>query len=176
MELQNSSFMPSTIITLIIFALIFFAKLRSKLSPKNNSSSPILPPGPRKLAIIGNLHHMVGPLPHHTLRNLSRKYGPLMHLKLGEVSTLIVSSPNMAREFMKTHDLSFALRPQILAVQVNNISSLDIAFAPYGEYLKQMRRICIHELFNINMIKSFSLIQEEAVQNLIESITSSSSS
>ncbi|KAJ6688257.1 CYTOCHROME P450 71A1-LIKE [Salix koriyanagi] len=66
-----------------------------------------LPPSPPKLPIIGNLHQLGDRLPHRSLRALSAKYGPLMLLHFGKAPTLIVSSEEMAREVMKTHDLAF---------------------------------------------------------------------
>ncbi|CAI0455296.1 unnamed protein product [Linum tenue] len=43
------------------------------------------------------------PLTHHRLRDLARQYGPLMQLKLGELSAVVVSSPKWAKQFMQTH-------------------------------------------------------------------------
>uniref|UniRef100_N1QQG7 Cytochrome P450 71D10 n=1 Tax=Aegilops tauschii TaxID=37682 RepID=N1QQG7_AEGTA len=45
------------------------------------------------------------------MRDLARRHGPVMLLRLGEVPTLVVSSPEAAREVMKTHDMLFATRP-----------------------------------------------------------------
>ncbi|KAF5949130.1 hypothetical protein HYC85_015087 [Camellia sinensis] len=107
--------------------------LRSKRSKTNNSASN-LPLGPRKLPLIGNLDQLVGSLPHHALRDLANKHGPLMSPQFGEVPTFIISSPEIAKEVMKTHDLIFATRPQILATKIMTYGFTNIAFAPYGEY------------------------------------------
>ncbi|GLT48920.1 hypothetical protein SLA2020_225080 [Shorea laevis] len=50
-----------------------------------------LPPGPRALPTIGNLH-MLGNLPHQTLYQLAKKYGPIMSLGLGNVPTVPVEN------------------------------------------------------------------------------------
>ncbi|KAM0947310.1 putative cytochrome P450 [Dioscorea sansibarensis] len=74
-----------------------------------------LPPSPWKLPLIGNLHQFGS---HQTLNKLSKKHGPLMFLKLGQIPTLVVSSSEMAKEIMKTHDHIFASRPALKAARI----------------------------------------------------------
>ncbi|CDP14744.1 unnamed protein product [Coffea canephora] len=57
------------------------------------------------------MHQLFGSPIHHLLRDLAKKYGALMHLKLGETSTIVVTSPEMAREIYRTNDIIFASRP-----------------------------------------------------------------
>ncbi|MED6167487.1 hypothetical protein PIB30_003460 [Stylosanthes scabra] len=148
----------------LIFALLLWLAKKGKSGHK-------VPPGPWKLPIIGNLHQLVGSsLPQHAFRKLAEKHGPLMHLQLGQISAVIVSSPNMAREIMKTHDLAFADRPEFLASKITAYGSSDIVFAPYGEYLRQMRKICTLELLSSKKVHSFSYIRQEEVANMIETI------
>lgn len=74
-----------------------------------------LPPGPVKLPLIGYAHLLVGFLPHvAALSNLSSQYGSVMYLEFGHVPTIVVSSSDAAKEVMKTQDLTFAYRPQLL--------------------------------------------------------------
>ncbi|MCD7461669.1 hypothetical protein HAX54_046793 [Datura stramonium] len=136
----------------------------------------LLPPGPWKLPIIGSLHHLIGALPHHTLTKLAQKYGPLMHLQLGEVDAVIVSSPRLAKEFLKVHDLSFASRPKLAASDIVFYRQKDIVFAEYGDYWKCIRKICISELLSAKMVKSFSIIRQDEVHNLVASIRSTPNS
>ncbi|KAJ8564922.1 hypothetical protein K7X08_001382 [Anisodus acutangulus] len=48
----------------------------------------------------------------------------------------------------------------------------DIAFSPYGDYWRHMRKLCIMELLSAKMVKSFSPIRHDELSSLISSIKS----
>ncbi|KAL4556209.1 hypothetical protein LXL04_038853 [Taraxacum kok-saghyz] len=136
-----------------------------------------LPPGPLKLPLIGNMLSMISSdLRHHVLRNLARKHGPLMHLQLGEISALVVSSPRIAKEILVNHDLAFASRPELLVSKTVLYNSSDIAFSPYGNHWRQMCKICTLELLSAKKVHSFCSIGEEEVGALVKLIRSSGNS
>lgn len=165
---HNLSFLPFLLFSLsfiLFLAQILKVGKRSRVTQKQN-----LPPGPWKLPVTGSLHHMIGYLPHHRLRQLSQKHGPLMHLQLGEVSTIVVSSPEVAKEVLKTHDSIFSQRPHQVGADIMCYGSTDIATSPYGGYWKQLRRICSQELLCTTRVRSFQSIREQEVSNLIASI------
>ncbi|XVF04783.1 hypothetical protein REPUB_Repub05bG0115000 [Reevesia pubescens] len=155
-------------LTFILFIFLVF-KLWMKSQIRD---SPNLPPSPWKLPLIGHLHLLIFSLPHHRLRDLSKKHGSLMHLKLGELSNIVVSSPETAREVMKTHDINFANRPFLLAARIILYNFTDITYAQYGGYWRQLRKICTLELLSTKRVESFRSIREEEVSNLIRSISS----
>ncbi|KAF8390524.1 hypothetical protein HHK36_025051 [Tetracentron sinense] len=133
------------------------------------------PPSPTKLPIIGNLHQL-GKLPHRSLRALSEKYGSLMLLHFGHVPILVVSSAEMAREIMKTHDIAFANRPMTTAADAFLYGGRDVAFSPYGEFWRQMRKISSLELLSLKRVQSAHFIRGEEVGLMIEKISRSCSS
>ncbi|KAI5674714.1 hypothetical protein M9H77_15078 [Catharanthus roseus] len=154
-----------------------FSPCKQPILYRSNKNSALkLPPGPKPLPIIGNIHQLIGPPMHRLLRDMAGKFGPLMHLQLGEVSTFVVSSPDVAEEFMKTHDIIFANRPQLLCPRVFNYNCTDIAFASFGDYWRQMRKICVIELLSSKRVQSFCSIRENEVLNLMRLIFSNKES
>jgi Cytochrome P450 len=98
-----------------------------------------------------------------------------MLLHLGETPTVVVSSPNAAREIMKTHDINFASRPISTTMNVSSCGGKGIVFPPYGEYWRHLRKLCVLELLSTKRVQSYRSIREEEVRNLINSIFSCAS-
>ncbi|RLN03045.1 premnaspirodiene oxygenase-like [Panicum miliaceum] len=143
----------------LVSLLVMLAKRRRSATAHGHGLR--LPPGPWQLPIIGSLHHMIGKLPHHAMRDLARRHGPLMLLRIGEVPTLVVSSREAAREVMKTHDAVFATRPLSPTMRAITKGGLGIIMAPYGAHWRQLRRITITKLLSARRVLSFRAVREE---------------
>jgi len=98
--------------TILPFFFLVFTIINTLWRSKTKNSNSKLPQGPRKLPFIGSIQHL-GTLPHRSLARLASQYGPLMHMQLGELCCIVVSSPQMAKEVMNTHDIIFANRPYV---------------------------------------------------------------
>ncbi|KAK3015622.1 hypothetical protein RJ639_005468 [Escallonia herrerae] len=155
----------------VLLASLLFFFMVVKFLKKSKSK---LPPGPTELPLIGNLHQLASStLPHRSLRELAEKHGPLMHLKLGEISAIVISSAEAAEAALKTHELSFSQRPILVAVDVMAYGGSGVVFSPYGKYWRQLRKIITTELLSVKRVRSFRTVREEEVWNFIDSISSS---
>ncbi|CAM0908246.1 unnamed protein product [Alopecurus aequalis] len=141
------------------------------LSGHKDKPKKQMPPGPWTLPVIGNLHHLIRLLPHRAMHELSRRHGPLMLLKLGEVTTLVVSSAEVAEVVMKNHDLVFASRSSSVTLDIFGCGGKDIAFAPYGAHWRQMRKICVLKLLSSNQVNRMESIRAEELGSLLRHIT-----
>ncbi|CAL5085338.1 unnamed protein product [Urochloa decumbens] len=156
---------------LLIIAISF---LLSHRWARAQHASGRLPPSPWALPVIGHIHHLAGALPHRAMRDLARRLGPVMLLRLGELRIVVASSADAAREVMRTHDVAFATRPisPMGRILVGDDSD-GLIFAPYGDGWRQLRRICTTELFSARRVRSFRAVREDEVRRLLRSVAAS---
>ncbi|WCJ19597.1 cytochrome P450 family 71 subfamily B polypeptide 4 [Euphorbia peplus] len=164
MELQMTSF------TVLLFIFMVSRIIWRKLYNSTSDIPP--PPGPWKLPLIGNIHQLAGHPPLHRLRDLAKTYGPVMSIQLGELSAVVISSPEAAKQVLKTQDPNFANRPISLATKILNYNGNDLVFGSYGDQWRQLKKICILELLSAKRVQSFRWIREEEVSNFIRSLSS----
>uniref|UniRef100_I1NY01 Cytochrome P450 n=2 Tax=Oryza glaberrima TaxID=4538 RepID=I1NY01_ORYGL len=173
--------MPLVVLLLATIPLLFFTIKRSaQRRGGGGGGEGRLPPGPWALPVIGHLHHLAGDLPHRALSALARRHGALMLLRLGEVQAVVASSPDAAREIMRTHDAAFASRPLSPMQQLAYGRDAEgVIFAPYGDGWRHLRKICTAELLSARRVQSFRPVREAELGRLLRSVaeaTSSSSS
>ncbi|CAD6252727.1 unnamed protein product [Miscanthus lutarioriparius] len=136
---------------------------------ERKQSKPLLPSPPGRLPVIGHLH-LIGDIPHVSLRDLATKHdrgGGLMLLQLGTVPNLVVSSPHAAQAVLWTHDHVFASRPTPKVLHNFLYGSSTIAFGPYGEHWRKVRKLVTTRLFTVKKVNSFHHARQEEVRLVI---------
>ncbi|CAI8593426.1 unnamed protein product [Vicia faba] len=85
-----------------------------------------LPPGPSPLPIIENLLEL-GHKPHKSLAKLVEIHGPIMSLKFGQITTIIVSSTDMEKEVYTVQTAAYDWVVLFGGIAVTILSYLAIA-------------------------------------------------
>ncbi|XP_010541760.1 PREDICTED: cytochrome P450 71B12-like [Tarenaya hassleriana] len=105
---------------------------------------------------------------------LSKKYGPLMYLKLGNVPTVVASTPETAKEILKTYDVDCCSRPYLACPGKLSYLSNDLAFSdPYNEYWRELRKMSMFELYSSKRVQSFQHTRDEEVSSFIDFVKQS---
>ncbi|KAL7154992.1 hypothetical protein ABFS83_03G042900 [Erythranthe nasuta] len=148
----------------LLFLLAFLYTVGSFLLRKLRKYPPS---PPLSLPIIGHLYLFKKPL-HRTLANLSDKYGPVMLLQFGSRAVLHVSSPTAAEECLTRNDAVFANRPRLLAGKHLGYNYTTIAWAPYGDHLRNLRRLASLELLSVRRIQTSDGVRSDEVRSLVK--------
>ncbi|EEF48742.1 premnaspirodiene oxygenase isoform X1 [Ricinus communis] len=152
----------------VLLSFVLFILMILRIWKKSNP-----PPGPWKLPLLGNIHQLAGgALPHHRLRDLAKTYGPVMSIQLGQISAVVISSVQGAKEVLKTQGEVFAERPLIIAAKIVLYNRKDIVFGSYGDHWRQMRKICTLELLSAKRVQSFRSVREEEVSEFVRFLQS----
>ncbi|XP_057955719.1 cytochrome P450 93B2-like isoform X2 [Malania oleifera] len=155
------------ILQLLCYATLFllsFLLLRATLSSLAHRHLR-LPPGPLALPVIGHFH-LLGPLLHRSFHHLSSRYGPLIFLRLGSVPAVIAASPELAKELLKTNELTFVSRHQSAAIDYLMYDAA-FAFAPYGPYWKLVKKLSMTKLIGAQPLSRFAHLRAAELRHLI---------
>ncbi|GLT62541.1 hypothetical protein SLA2020_351720 [Shorea laevis] len=151
---------------IICLCLIWILIKTFHLFPISKANHKKLPPGPKPFPIIGNLLEL-GDKPHKSLAKLAKAHGPIMSLKLGQVTTIVISSPDMAKEVLQTHDRFLASRTVPDAVRVHNSEEFSLPWIPVSSRWRNLRKICSAKLFANRILAVNEDIRHKKVQELV---------
>ncbi|KVI12065.1 3,9-dihydroxypterocarpan 6A-monooxygenase-like [Cynara cardunculus var. scolymus] len=157
----------------LILFLVSFISIRFILIQSFSSSFRCkfrLPPSPFALPVIGHLH-LLAPIPHQALHKLSTQYGSVFRFFLGSVPCVAVSSPEMAKEFLKTYEASYLDRPRNSSTVYLTYGSKDFMFAPYGSYWKLMKKLVMSELLNGKTLDLLLPVRHDEINQLVKSLS-----
>ncbi|XP_047319094.1 geraniol 8-hydroxylase-like [Impatiens glandulifera] len=133
---------------------------------RGRSSTQRLPPGPISLPIIGNFFQL-GNKPHRSLTRLAQTYGPIMSIKLGQLTTIVISSPTMAQEVLQKQDISFSNRFIPDAVRGHDAHKLSIIFQPVNDRWRSLRRLSYTHIFSGRVLDSTQHVRRKKVEELM---------
>ncbi|XP_068136108.1 cytochrome P450 2B11-like isoform X1 [Hyperolius riggenbachi] len=159
------AFDPFTALVSVLVILFLIKVYNNQKQPKN------LPPGPRPLPIIGNLHQLDPVQPYKTLTEMSKIYGPVysVHFWLGKA--VVLCGYDTIKDAFLNHAEEFSNRPVIpLMTKITKDHGLTFS---NGESWKAMRRFTLSTLRDYGMGKKAieDKINEEA-ECLIQAIRS----
>ncbi|KAG6762415.1 hypothetical protein POTOM_032914 [Populus tomentosa] len=143
------------------FITIFLQYIFKRAGKKPAGYCP--PPSPPTLPLIGHLH-LLTPVAYKGFHALNNKYGPLLYLRLATYPAVLVSSAPVATEIFRAQDVHFASR--IKSPFEDNLlfgSSTSFFNAPYGDYWKFMKKICMTELLGTSQMKKLKNVRREEV-------------
>ncbi|KAJ7043052.1 cytochrome P450 [Mycena alexandri] len=132
----------------------------------NRSKLP-LPPGPKKLPLVGNLFDMPKSFEWITYMEWARKFNSdILHLNVVGTSIIVLSTADAANDLLEKRASIYSDRPRFR--MVNDLMGWDfaLAFMKYGDHWRAHRRL-FHEVFNAVAAQSFRPKEREVTNELL---------
>ncbi|XP_061372942.1 geraniol 8-hydroxylase-like [Gastrolobium bilobum] len=164
-----------SLISSILFILLICTSIQVLLSlhARSKKQKYKLPPGPYPLNIVANLVEICK-RPHQYLAKLAKVHGPIMRLKLGQLTTIVISSEDIAKEVFQTHDLLLSSRFVPQAVTGHNHDHYSLPYLPVSDLWRDLRKICNILLLSNKTLDASQEHRSNKVQELLNDIHRSS--
>ncbi|KAL4605739.1 hypothetical protein ACB092_09G052100, partial [Castanea dentata] len=134
-----------------------------------------LPPGPKCWPVVGNIFQL-GWSPHESFTKLAREHGPIMTLWLGSMSTVVISSDEVAREMFKNHDVVLAGRKIYEAMKGDYGNEGSLITAQYGPHWRMLRRLCTTEFFVARRLEAMRGVRGRCINHMVHFMEEASAS
>ncbi|XP_045794480.1 cytochrome P450 76T24-like isoform X3 [Trifolium pratense] len=151
------------VITFLSASILIF--ILRKLNQTQNPTK--LPPGPYPLPILGNILEL-GKNPHKTLTKLSKIYGPIMTLKLGTITTIVISSPQLTKQVLHENSQIFSNRTVPHAICAVDHNKFSVGWVPTLALWKKLRKICATKVFSTKMLDSTKILRQQKLHELLD--------
>ncbi|XP_047329895.1 iridoid oxidase [Impatiens glandulifera] len=130
----------------------------------------LVPPGPRRWPIVGNIFQLGWAAPHESFAKLAQIHGPIMTLWLGSMNTVVISSSEAAREMFKNHDTVFAGRKIYEAMRGKYGSEGSLITSQYGPHWRMLRRLSTTEFFVTSRLDATESVRSRCVEQMVRFI------
>ncbi|XP_004246575.1 iridoid oxidase-like [Solanum lycopersicum] len=126
-----------------------------------------LPPGPRWWQLLANIFQS-GFAPHVSFAKLANKHGPMMTLWLGSMTTIVISSNEVAREMFKNHDIVLAGRKIYESMKGDIGNEGSLITNQYGPQWRMLRRLCTTEFFITSRLDAMRGVRTKCIDQMLE--------
>jgi cytochrome P450 len=104
---------------------------------------------------------------HQTLAKLSKTYGPIMTVKIGTITTVVISSPKIAKEALHKNDQVLSNRFVPQSVQALSHDKASPIFMPISPKWKTLRKICATKIFSSQQLDSTQVLRLKKLKELV---------
>ncbi|KAG2117750.1 cytochrome P450 [Suillus clintonianus] len=136
----------------LVVALLAIISITTSFNKKKARRNLPLPPGPRPLPILGNLHRMNTVFPWITYKEWSDIYGDIIYSRILNQDVIILNSEKVARALLEKRSGNYSDRPRFATMELQVIRCMlfkpthTICLKGYGDAWRRHRRI-YHQAF-----------------------------
>ncbi|GAB2292113.1 hypothetical protein Dimus_026365 [Dionaea muscipula] len=160
------------VVSLILISSYIIRSWRTNTKPTKSRTPPPPPQAKGAWPIIGHLHILGSSkdLLHVTLAKMAEVYGPIFTIRLGVDRTVVISSPELAKECFTKNDLAVSSRPKFIASELLCYNYAMFGISPYGPYWREMRKISAMELLSGHRLELLKHVRTSEVELAINEL------
>ncbi|KAI0334559.1 cytochrome P450 [Cubamyces sp. BRFM 1775] len=151
-------------VAIVVFVLYRF------LVPRNKRTLP-LPPGPPPLPLLGNVLQFPTQNLGQGFRELSEKYGDVVHLRVLGRSIILIGSYEAACDILEKRSAIYSDRPPSAMVELTDLDWVFV-FKHYGPEWRKYRR-AMHSAFTAEAITRYWPVQLQTTRELLRNLLTS---
>ncbi|KAL0366230.1 UNVERIFIED_CONTAM: cytochrome [Sesamum radiatum] len=91
-----------------------------------------------------------------------------MHLKLGSLDTIVVSSPELAQQVLQKHDQVLSSRPHPEVMTAYGHNKVSVGWLPAAGRWQVLRKICKDQMFSLQRLDSSDGLRQEKLRKLLD--------
>ncbi|KAJ7482249.1 cytochrome P450 [Mycena galericulata] len=137
-----------------------------------NFGKPVCPfpefAGPRGLPVLGNIHQLGGKQ-WVTYTEWHKTFGPIYRLNLAGQSVLVIGSAKIAADLLERRSSLYSDRPRFVMASEILTGGMNLAFAPYGDRWRRMRKAASHGL-SVQASEDYTHLQSAEANTLLHNL------
>ncbi|KNE67967.1 hypothetical protein AMAG_13145 [Allomyces macrogynus ATCC 38327] len=134
-------------------------------SPPSDTARGPLPPCPPAWPLVGHLPLLAtASEPDKLIQRLAREYGPIFHLKLGNVIAVIISSNELAQETLVKRGKTYASRRAGKVAALSTDNAQNMAQIIYGPRWSHLRRVAHRILTPLKLTDMDAILAAESLR------------
>ncbi|KAJ5563107.1 hypothetical protein N7461_001868 [Penicillium sp. DV-2018c] len=130
---------PAVLLLAASISVLCFWFIHTWTTSQHQQCRP-LPPGPKTLPIIGNLHQVPRKVPWKIYKQWADTYGPIMSIDLAGTTTVVFSSWDVIKTHVERRNTIYSSRPSV-PFFLRATGGLSASILPYGAEWKLQRNI-----------------------------------
>ncbi|KAI0351223.1 cytochrome P450 [Trametes cingulata] len=132
-----------------------------------------LPPGPRRLPLIGNLHQFPPAHPYKTFAKWGETYGDIVYVQLLRNSTIVLNYIEAARDLLDKRSSKYSDRPSMILHSEMIGQEAALVSIPYGDRFRKHRKWLYDGVGNKEKLMSYQDLRYREVRRLLRNLLDS---
>ncbi|KAJ7319135.1 putative monooxygenase [Mycena albidolilacea] len=147
----------------LLFTLLGYMFFKAVMSTRKR-----LPPGPRRLPIIGSAYHIPKTQQWLTFSKWARAYGSIVYLDVVGQPFIVLNSAKVAKELLDQRSNIYSDRPTLPMANLSGYGELFI-LQPYGDNWRKQRKVIAQD-FSPSTVRRYYPLQEKEARKLVHGI------